>query len=176
MAKMKKRPMQILLLMVSVAFLTCILSDQPMAETSRNLDGASLIEQAKSLNGQEIVFQGEVIGDIMHRQDHYWINVLSSGTAIGIWITDEQRAAIVLSGQYGIKGDEVRIAGQFHQACFEHGGDLDVHANSLEVISKGFRIPQKLDVIRILIAAGLFILAGSSLIIFIKRHKQGTMF
>jgi hypothetical protein len=160
-----------LIVIVLAIFMTVLIcSDHLQAATLPKLDGASLIEQAKALNGQDVIYQGEVIGDIMPRQDHYWINVLSNGTAVGIWITAEQRAVINLAGQYGIQGDEVKIIGLFSQACTEHGGDLDIHANSVEIISKGNVIPQHLNITRMVMAAGLFILASCCLIIFIKQR------
>lgn len=142
------------------------------AAATRVGDGATLIEQARTLNGQEITYQGEVVGDVMPRQDHYWINVLSNGTAIGIWITAEQRSIISLTGQYGVRGDEVKIAGLFNRACSEHGGDLDIHARSLEVVSHGAIQPQELDLTRLIMAAGLLILAVSCLILFIKSNYR----
>lgn len=171
MEEIKPGPVHILLLTMLVVFLVgLICSDQILAETTQVLDGASLIEQAKALNGQDVIFQGEIIGDIMPRQDHYWINVLNNGTAIGIWISAEQRAAINLSGLYGIQGDEVKIVGRFSQACAEHGGDLDIHASSVEIINKGMIMPQKLNIPRLITAAGLFILA-SCCMAFLLKHR-----
>ena len=173
MEKMKPGPVHILLLTMLVVLLVgLICSDPILADTTQVLDGASLIEHAKELNGQDIIFQGEVIGDIMPRQDHYWINVLNNGTAIGIWITVEQRDAIKLSGLYGIQGDTVMIVGRFDRACAEHGGDLDIHASSVEIISKGMIMPQKLNIPRLITAAGLFILAGCCLTILLKHRFQ----
>lgn len=172
MEKVKTKKIQIRCLsLLVIALISLIFSDQIMALTPPAIDGPGLIENAKSLNGQEITFQGEVVGDIMPRQDHYWINVLSNGTAIGIWITSEQRTRISHSGQYGSKGDQVEIEGLFQQACAEHGGDLDIHANSLVVVSDGSILPQHLNIIRLAVAAGLFILAiGCLSILFRKRY------
>jgi hypothetical protein len=171
MEKIKNKTMFITTVIILVVIMTgFICSDQLLAETIPNLDGASLIEQAKALNGQDILYQGEVVGDIMPRQDHYWINVLNNGTAIGIWITAEQRDEIDLAGQYGIQGDEVKVLGLFSQACAEHGGDLDIHASSISIIRKGHVIPQQVSVTRMAIAAGLFILASCCLIMLVKRR------
>ncbi|MEA4887931.1 MAG: hypothetical protein VB070_00485 [Clostridiaceae bacterium] len=157
-------------ILIIVILIAVISVDQPLADTMPALDGASLIEQAKALNGQDVSCQGEVIGDIMPRQDHYWINVLNNGTAVGIWITAEQRSLIGLAGRYGIQGDEVKIIGRFNRACSEHGGDLDIHAHSIEIVSKGYYIPQKLNITRLIIAAGFFILAVYGLIMLMKHR------
>lgn len=134
--------------------------------------GADLIEQAKKLNGQVIAFQGEVIGDIMPRQDHFWINLLDNGTAIGVWITAEQRSQITYAGQYGIRGDQVMIVGRFYQACSTHGGDMDIHAESLEILHKGDTVREPLDLTRFMIAMILLIPAIICLITFLQKERR----
>ncbi len=176
MEKIKNKKIHLMMVTILAAILLIIFAyyDQPLAEIAPILDGSILIEQAKALNGQEVVYQGEVIGDIMPRQDHYWINVLGKdSTAIGIWITAEQRDTINMAGQFGIQGDKIKIIGQFNQACIEHGGDLDIHANSVEIISKGKIITQKSNVTRVIIAACLFLLASFLIIMLImNRFKR----
>jgi len=135
-------------------------------------DGADLIEQARLLNGQEIVYQGEVIGDIMRRKDGYWINVLNQGTAIGVWISAEQRALIKIAGRYGVQGDQVKIIGRFDRACPVHGGDLDIHASSVEVIRPGFTSPDELNLSRLILAVALLLSATGSLVVFQKTRLR----
>ena len=176
MEKVRRKLLPILLLTVIVILTGFFYSDRIPAQAWAELieyDGASLIEQAKTLSGQDVIYQGEVIGDIMVRQDHYWINVLNDGTAIGIWITADQRELIIHAGQYGIRGDEIRIIGRFSQACPEHGGDLDLHASSVEIISRGAVLPNPPNMTRMIVAAVLLLLASSGLFILIRlRYKN----
>lgn len=172
--KLKMRAMVIGILLV-ISIISWSFSDQVLALAPPEMDSASLIENATSLDGQNVTYQGEVIGDIMQRQDHFWINVLDNGTAISIWITAEQRQKIELCGQYGIKGDQVQIVGQFFQACAEHGGDLDLHATSLKIISSGSRLPSHLNIARMIVAVGLFILACLCLIIMIRKNYSAKL-
>lgn len=165
MEKIRNRTIIILLAVtLSIIFVGYLSAEKPPAQTSLIPDGYSLIEKAKELNGTEVSFQGEVVGDIMPRQDHFWLNVSSNGTAIGIWITDEQRTEINLAGRFGIRGDEVKIIGIFNQACAEHGGDMDIHAKSVEIISEGDVIPQGINWLRLIIATCLLIVAVCLLI------------
>jgi hypothetical protein len=165
MEKMKNRILLILVAVILIALLIgFIYSDNHLSNTIPAVDNTSLIERAKEIDGTEVIYQGEVIGDIMPRDDHYWINVLYNGTAFGIWITDEQRSKISLTGRFGIRGDEVKIVGQFNQACSEHGGDLDIHAKSVEIVNEGNVIPQEINWARMIIAACLFIAAVCLLI------------
>ena len=50
------------------------------------VDSSILIEHAKSYDYQTVTFEGEVIGDIMVRDDYAWINVSDGSNAIGIWV------------------------------------------------------------------------------------------
>jgi len=162
------------LLVLTVIGTLVLAADRPLAETVRIQDGAVLIEQGKVLDGKDVVFDGEVIGDIMRRGDHAWINVLSNGTAIGVWITEQQRALINLTGHFDVIGDRVQITGVFHRACVEHGGDLDIHADSLQVIQDGIHTHTPLDIRRLLVAAVLLLLACISLAwLFWPRSNRG---
>jgi hypothetical protein len=41
-------------------------------------------------------------------------------------------------GDYHNIGDSVRVTGVFNRACKEHGGDMDIHCDSIEVVSNGY--------------------------------------
>ena len=173
MKSMRKMATLILWAAVAAAIWFCASSQvRAAAQPPPAVAGADLIERAKSVNGQVITFQGEVIGDIMPRQDHFWINVLDNGTAIGVWITAEQRSLIACAGQYGIRGDQVIIVGRFYQACSIHGGDLDIHAQSLVVLRKGSAVREPMDLTRFLIAMILLVPAIICLIIFLQNERR----
>jgi hypothetical protein len=156
-------------IVVAAAMVLC-LPAQVAAAAPQAVSGSDLIEKARSYNGQEIVFEGEVIGDIMPRGDHVWVNVLNGSTAIGVWISAGQRADIRFAGRYGIQGDRIRIVGHFNQACSEHGGDLDIHAISVETLAAGRIAKQALDIKQMVIAGILFVIAVGSLYILIKKQ------
>jgi hypothetical protein len=149
------------LLVISLLLLPAAISQPVLAESPPAVDGTSLIEQAKAMDGLDVQYSGEVIGDIMVRGDHYWINVLDQGTAIGIWITAPQRAQIKQVGRYGCVGDQVTLVGRFNRACSQHGGDLDIHAVSLAVIQSGYTVDQPVSGPRLL---GAFILLTAALV------------
>ena len=52
---------------------------------------------------------------------------------------------IAYKGSYAFKGDEVEITGIFNRSCTEHGGDLDIHAQSIRKITPGRQISETLD-------------------------------
>ncbi|MGD9014947.1 MAG: DNA-binding protein, partial [Candidatus Omnitrophota bacterium] len=39
------------------------------------VSSTELIENAKSYDGQQVVYEGEVIGEVMHRRDGVWVNI-----------------------------------------------------------------------------------------------------
>ncbi|HWQ97629.1 MAG TPA: DNA-binding protein [Clostridia bacterium] len=96
-----------------------------------------LIDHAKDYDNQTVVYEGEVLGDILYRGDHAWLAVYDGSNTIGIYVTAEQAQQITVLGGYGKQGDTIRIEGVFHRACAEHGGDLDIHADTMKVLSVG---------------------------------------
>lgn len=97
-----------------------------------------LIEHAADYDKTEISFKGEAIGDILYRDTNAWVN-LSDGnnSAIGVYMTAESASKITALGGYGQIGDILIVRGTFNRACAEHGGDMDIHAKSIEYISRG---------------------------------------
>lgn len=98
---------------------------------AQSVSSTELINHAKDYDGKAVVYSGEVIGDIMVRGKYAWINVFDGQKAIGIWLDKDLAKEITYTGTYKSKGDVVEISGIFHRACLEHGGDLDIHAQSL---------------------------------------------
>ncbi len=62
-------------------------------------------------NGKRVLYQGEVVGDIMVRGRYAWINVSDGVNATGIWIPKERVQIIGLKGDYEHHGDTVKIEG-----------------------------------------------------------------
>jgi len=122
---------------LSLLFLFC------SACHAQSLSSTELINKAKELDGKEVVYQGEVIGDIMRRGDFAWVNVNDGQNAIGIWADYALTKDITYRGSYKFKGDIVEVSGIFHRACPEHGGDLDMHAQALRLIEAGSPVPEK---------------------------------
>ena len=112
------------------------------AQVSTSLD---LLNNAKQFDGKTINYKGEVIGDIMIRGDHAWLHVNDGFIAIGIWVPMTLIKDIRYVGDYHKKGDIVEVSGTFHRSCQEHGGDLDIHADSLRKISSGRNKQERLN-------------------------------
>ena len=125
-------------------------SGRVFAQTSTDL-----INNAKDFDGQIIIYQGEVIGEVMARGEYAWVNLNDGKNALGIWLKKDLVGAIANAGSYKTIGDTVEIAGVFHRSCLDHGGDLDIHAESLRLIKGGNRVKEHLSPRRLKIAFGL---------------------
>jgi hypothetical protein len=119
--------------------------------------GQELVEKAAELDGKTIEFQGEVVGDVMLRGEHAWINVNDGTRTIGVWIKKSQAENIEFTGDYNYLGDMVKLTGVFHRACSVHGGDLDIHAEKFAVAQKGELIDHPVNPAKAVIAGILFI-------------------
>lgn len=138
---------------------------------------AALIENASAWDGRIISFAGEAVGEAMMRGDHAWLHVnddayqgsnLGAGGPLGgynsgqaIWVPLELARRVRLFGDYRSEGDAVRVFGEFHAACRDHGGDMDIHATGLEIVRAGRSVTQRLNIGRLGLGLGLLALAGA---------------
>jgi len=127
---------------VVLTFALCLLPAVCFAQAPSSTE---LINHAKDYDGKTVVYAGEVIGDIMVRNEFAWVNVNDGNNAIGIWLKKDLTKDIVYAGSYQTQGDGVEIVGIFHRACQEHGGDLDIHAQSLKKIRSGSKTFERLS-------------------------------
>ena len=126
---------------------------------------SELIENAEEYDGKTILFKGEAIGDPLKRGDHTWVNVSDgNNSAVGVYMTSSQASEISTYGAYEKKGDILVITGTFHEACFEHGGDLDIHADSVQIDKAGYRMADPWSYKQLMAALFLAAAAGSLLV------------
>ncbi len=122
---------------VFLCFSLVIFSSDCFAQVSTS---SELLNNAKKHDGKTVNYRGEVIGDVMIRGDHAWLHVNDGSIAIGIWASNDIIQDIRYIGDYHQNGDIVEVFGTFHRSCLEHGGDLDIHAQTIKIIAPGFTI------------------------------------
>ena len=131
-----------------------------------------LIENAKELDGREVIIQGEVIGERMDRGTHSWINVNDGTNAIGVWLDKNDALRISKYGNYKYKGDKLIITGIFNRACSEHGGEADLHAGApVEISEKGYRLREQIPLPKIVSVVILVPFSLFFLIYFFVRSR-----
>lgn len=125
---------KIILVPILATFITFIVSAE------ENISLNDLIERYKQYNNKTVVVTGEVIGEQMKRGEYSWININDGTNAMGIWIKNDLAEKIKIFGSYKNKGDIIQVKGVFHINCVEHGGDIDIHADSLSIVEIGYNI------------------------------------
>lgn len=133
----------------------------PITCLAQPLSSAELINNSKVYDGRIVSYEGEVIGDVMKRATGTWININDGENAVGIWGSLFLLKDIIYTGSYKSFGDKIEITGIFHRACPEHGGDLDIHAQSLRKINSGRLKQERLNPDKrnqVIILAGVLIL------------------
>lgn len=108
------------------------------------VSSTELIEHARELDGREVSYQGEVIGEVMNRGDHSWVNLNDGENAIGIWSDNNLLGIISFCGSYQARGDSLEVRGIFNRACKIHGGDLDIHALHIIKLRDGRQVKHRL--------------------------------
>lgn len=128
------------LLTLGVASLLLVAAPAVASAGVIDATGPELVSSGGTLDGAMVRFTGEVISEpLAGGEDHVWVNVLSDGTAIGVWMPRGLASDIEVFGRYSHTGDVVRVTGVLNETCEAHGGDLDVHAQEIEIIKRGER-------------------------------------
>lgn len=149
----------------------------PGKDTPRGVEvnSASLVENASAWNGHVVTFKGEVIGEAMVRGKMAWIHLnddaymwknIEEGAQLGgynsghaVWISADLAMKIRFFGDFKQEGDVVKIVGTFNAACPQHGGDMDIHASTLEIVRVGHPVYHVINTSRAIIAGVLLVLA-----------------
>lgn len=133
------------------------------------ISSAELINNAKQYDAKTVTYEGEVIGDVMKRGDFAWINVHDGENAVGIWLDAALTKEIIYTGSYRAIGDSVEVGGIFYRACPEHGGDLDIHAQSLHKVASGRLLARRLNLSK---RNFVFVLLGFLILIWILTRLK----
>jgi len=124
------------------------------------------------LDGQEVDFTGEAVGDIINADSgHKWLTIHDSGSSISVYVSDADAQKVTALGRYGQTGTTLEIVGVFHLACDQHDGLSDVHAASVTVINAGAPLEQHPN-LRLLIFGGVLIIVGILLFILHNRLQE----
>ena len=134
-----------------------------------------LIENAKVMDGKTVVVQGEAIGEVLERGNNAWVNINDGTNAIGIWLKLEDANKIKVFGDYLNIGDKVKVTGVFNRACVEHGGDMDIHAISIEVVENGYPVKEKVPSQKIVIGIILVVVTLMVTGFYFKIMKKPTL-
>lgn len=133
------------------------------------LTPAEAVALALESDGAPATVHGEALGEALAAPGgKRWVNIGREGTAIGVVMTAEQAAEVPRFGLYRQRGATLEVSGVLNSACDEHGGDLDLHADTVSVLDEGGAIVDPLH-------PGKLWLAGASATIALAlwaRYRQ----
>jgi hypothetical protein len=132
-----------------------------------------LISESHDFDKKTIMIEAEVILEVLERGDHAWINVNDGTNAIGVYLPIEMTEEIKVFGDYDHRGDIVSITGVFSRNCDEHGGEIDIHATSVNIVERGFVVKHEIPMWKW--AVTMFGVAFSSLLLISHRRRKGKL-
>lgn len=147
---------RIILLFFMAWFLSLLPRVHAEAGQGVRVSSKELIDRAQEMDGRPVVFQGEVIGDIMPRRAVAWFNVRDQHQVIGIFAPRELVKDIVYRGNYDYRGDEVEVEGIFFRAAADLGGEFCIVAKNITIIQSGFLTPHPVSPMKRNLAVWLF--------------------
>ena len=138
---------------------------------AQQISSTELINNAREYDGNSVVYVGEAVGDVMVRGDFAWVNINDGENAIGVWMSKELAGEIKFTGSYQAKGDQLEITGVFNRNCIQHGGDMDIHAQSIRKISPGRLAGEELDTTK---RNYVFVLLAVLCLVFVFIRRRRT--
>jgi hypothetical protein len=146
-----------LILLLSITFALWVEYVYPETSTA-------LITNSKMYDKKIVTFTGEIIGEMMQRGKYTWLNISDGEAMIGVFASIDIIPEITYFGGYKAKGDILSITGIFNRACSMHGGELDIHAISIEKVKQGHNIihqpsPGKIKLVLLLALVAIIIIS-----------------
>ncbi len=163
---MQKKALLIMILLLILAMPAVALAE------SEGVNSNDLIDHAKDYDKQSVVYEGEVLGDILYRGDYAWLAVFDGSNTVGVYVTADQAKQISVVGGYGKHGDTIHVEGVFHRACVEHGGDLDIHANTVAVLHAGESVQMPLS--RLVTILAIVLPVPAAVLLFLVWKRRAT--
>lgn len=154
---------------IMMLFIAMFLSIAVTVNANDEVTFYQLVENAKYYDGKIIKVKGEAVGEAMKRGNHSWVNINDGTLPMGIWMKYDDASKIKVFGDYHNVGDIVEVIGTFNRACIEHGGDMDIHTESIKIVENGVPTPHPINERRIMISAVLTLCA---FIIFGVTYKK----
>ncbi len=130
----------------------------------------SLLLNPENYDNKLVTVEGEVIG-ILRKENFVWINIVGDKAGIGVWCPAKLAENVKVAADYHHRGDLIRVTGRFHAACLEHGGDPDIHAAKIELLSRGEEIPREVDWLW-MVASLVFLIISLFLYFWLPRRGE----
>ncbi len=161
--------------LLSTVLVGALVFGHPLGALAATQSATSILTDRAALDGTVVSLEGEAIGEMLRADPGaVWVNVLSDGTALGVYVPTTDAGAVTVFGDYTHTGDIVRVTGVFNRACDQHGGDMDIHATQIEVVTPGSPREREVAIWKLGLAAAGFALAGASAYQSRRRRREGV--
>ncbi len=132
------------------------------------------------LDGREVVYVGEVVGDVLRRDGGAWVQVNDDAYALdvgpfgphrerrgfssglSVWLPDGLHEQLGAPGRHGRRGDVISVRGVLLRTDPADGGGITVRAETLEVLAPSIAVDEPLNLTLIVTAAIATLLAAAS--------------
>ena len=146
-----------------ITIITVIFSSLTVLASEAITSVSELIDNGHKYDSKVINIQGEAIGELLERGEYSFVNINDGTSAIGIYLKTTDGEMIKSFGNYHKIGDSVSVTGVFNRACKEHGGDMDIHCDSIQIVSDGYERTHNINKFKIIFIIVLmpFIIYGT---------------
>jgi hypothetical protein len=117
-----------------------------------------LFDSPDTYDGEEIITQGEVVGDIISQGKNFWVNIKTEEYFIGVFLEEKDRVNIKKTSRYMMTGDVIRVKGIYNKSCSKHFGEQDIHIENLTVVKQGEEFKEEIDIKTVIMSFTLGIL------------------
>jgi len=168
----RRLPLLIAVLLITMLCLTPLGAKLALADPTTTV--YQLINNPGNDNKQDVIVQGEVVGDILNADSgHKWLLLDEDDSTISVYVTNQDAQKITSLGAYGQIGTQVEIEGVFNEDCSDHDGLTDIHAAKVTVLDQGQTVPSLFDSNKLKIGI-ILLLAGGLLIVVHWRLRERT--
>lgn len=123
-------------ILITILLLPLSLPTVALAEPDTTIIG--LTNAGQQIDGMEVTFTGEVVGDILNASgDSKWLLVQDGSASISVVVDTADAEKITHLGRYDQTGTRIEVQGVFTANCTEHDGLTDVHATKITVLDEG---------------------------------------
>lgn len=141
-------------------------------------------------DGLEVHYVGELVGDLLHREDGAWVMVndddyaLETGplpthrdqrgmnSGLSVWLADGLHQQITAPGAPNRRGDVVHLVGRIHRTDPRDGGGLTLRAQQLTVLAPATEIDEPVDLPQAALAGAA--LAAGALLWGLRRRSRSA--
>lgn len=172
-----------------------LLSDAAISEIRAEVVPGSRISSTQvhacptAFDGLEVVYVGEVVGDVLRRDGGAWVQVndddyaLKTGPVIGhreragfntglsVWLEDDLVDRIEQPGRAAIRGDVVLLRGQLLRADPADAGGTTLRAHTMETLAPPLVIDPPFHTAQLVVAIVLTVLAVAATVLAHLRRR-----